>query len=281
MSKDLESVKEIINSEIGKAAVLPAANEAGKIGGIIVESLRHMCLDGIEKFNKKRQYGMEQFEKELSQQISLIAPENLQTPNLRIVGEAIEELKYSIGDDDIRKMFVNLLASASNKKSAESTHISFSKLITQLEPDEAKILDYFNFVKKFSPDNNIRIGKIDIKEKLENGSFRLIINNFSYLNIFPYIKNKKNIELYLSNLKRLNLIEMDSTTIVADERFYLELEEFSENKKMLEDKNRYFALRGMIKLTALGSTFCEFCCDKVVDLIKYELPVSIKKEISI
>lgn len=61
----------------------------------------------------------------------------------QISGPVLDNLKYVEEDSVITEMFLNLLARAIDQERVNEAHPAFTNIISQLSPDEAKILYYF------------------------------------------------------------------------------------------------------------------------------------------
>lgn len=74
---------------------------------------------------------LEEFKTNLEKKMSKIPPEDIKNePNLNIVGPALEALKYTIMEDELRELFENLLASSIDKR--EDVFPGFIDVIRQL-----------------------------------------------------------------------------------------------------------------------------------------------------
>ena len=79
---------------------------------------------------------------ELPKKLSKKKTENIITPDPMVAGPTIEALRFSGCHDDIREMFLNLLATSIDETTANTAHPSFVNIIQQLTSDEAKILKH-------------------------------------------------------------------------------------------------------------------------------------------
>ena len=86
-------------------------------------------------------YFEEQFWDDLATKLQDVPEDERQTPRLSIAGPAMEGLAYSIDEPDLREMYLNLLAGASNTEKAPKVHPSFVEIIRQLSAQEVPILE--------------------------------------------------------------------------------------------------------------------------------------------
>ncbi len=80
--------------------------------------------------------------KSLSERLMQIDESKVQQPANEIAVPSLQRLIY-VGDDNIRKLYIELLAKACDSSLDHSAHPSFLRVIESLSPDEAKILPYF------------------------------------------------------------------------------------------------------------------------------------------
>lgn len=73
--------------------------------------------------------------------------EDLRTPPPNVVVPAIEALRYSASIDELREMFLTLIATSMDATRGESVHPSFVEVLKQLSADEGRILSLF-FMRK-------------------------------------------------------------------------------------------------------------------------------------
>ncbi|MGH1280463.1 DUF4393 domain-containing protein [Bacillus basilensis] len=124
-------------------AVMPVAKKAGST----LSSIWTIAFGGIdiyaEKTQLKRVRSLNQFKDELEQAVSSIPEENIVEPPLHIVGSSLEAAKYYFENDELRKMFANLIAASINSDMASKAHPSFVEIIKQLSPLDAMNLKLF------------------------------------------------------------------------------------------------------------------------------------------
>lgn len=257
-----------INAVIPKVyddAVSPVAKEMGKIGETLVKTISTALLplriliwkgEEIEKAIKE----------DLEKKLINTSEENIQTPDPRIAGPVFEGLRYTIQEKELREMYTSLLANTMKKDMIKYVHPSFAEIIKQLEPDEARILEYLKFAKK--------IAKIDIQSIFETGGYVEIIKNYSKLSSYVDVINKEKIEVYLNNLQRLSLISIPYGIVIANKEVYKELTQrkyilnLKENYEKRGKKIKY--IDGIIELTPYGREFCKCCIDTLGIGIGYD-----------
>ncbi len=78
-----------------------------------------------------------QFQSDLSDKVADVSPEDLVEPPPSVAVPAMQGLSYSLDEPDLKAMYLNLLATATDGRSAGEAHPAFADVIRQLSPDEA------------------------------------------------------------------------------------------------------------------------------------------------
>jgi hypothetical protein len=241
-------------------AVQPVAQEVGKslktIGGVINVALTPIALMvfGFEKIQ-------ENLKSRLEKRLVNIPPENIVTPNLQVVGPLIEKYKYVSEDQDLSQMFINLLANAMDKDKVSKAHPSFVNIISELSPDEAKI------IKALSKKDTLP--KIDIKlqAKKEDGTlesgYHYFATNYTNLPKVAGLAYPELINSYLNNLERIQIISCTSGQFqesFTEKNRYKELEENEYIKNVKKETENTFEMsivHGLIRVTDFGKLFID------------------------
>ncbi|HIZ47329.1 MAG TPA: DUF4393 domain-containing protein, partial [Candidatus Gemmiger excrementavium] len=98
--------------ESAKALVLPAATEAGSFLADLLYHLTGKVHLSAEKKRAKDAYDLKIFKDELAKELSAKPAECLDEPKQQVVGQAFEQAKNCLGEEEIRKMFVRLISNA-------------------------------------------------------------------------------------------------------------------------------------------------------------------------
>ncbi len=167
----------------------------------------------------------------------------------------VEKLGY-VTNEEIRKLYIELLAKASIKGLNNQAHPSFVNIINNLSPDEARLIqtifpsDMIPFIKvrlHLGPDK----GSVDIENPV------VIVSNLS-------LNYPENLGAYISNLVGVGLLEVKEGTYLMNETLYRPHLEYFESKKSHYDsyyrnieksENPYEAEKGLIQITKLGKMF--------------------------
>lgn len=145
-------------------------------------------------------------QKKLSEKLKNIPEDNIITPPINIAGPTIEAMRFTGENDELREMYVNLLASSMNRDTSNNAHPRFLEIIKNLTPDEAKILKYLvdHEVK------TIRVLHIVIGKDVfayytieKNLIFSELINLDYPDNLQPYLDNLSQLGIFMNNLSSI------------------------------------------------------------------------------
>jgi hypothetical protein len=235
-------------------AIQPAAKEIG-VGLQKTVQLALAPISGLVwGFDKIKHF----VETSVAKKLEKVPENQIKTPLPQIAGPALEALKYTGHDEELREMFANLLATSMDEESAKFAHPSFVEIIRQLSSDEAKICRY---LKKHKNACLVNIQEIDKKQK----HFRIVVRNFSNLGQDSACQFPMMIQSYLQNLNRLGIIQFDFEGEPLERKPFEELKNHPEIQRILktiqEDKHEAQIDEGTIILTAFGRMFITACVE--------------------
>ena len=87
-----------------------------------------------------QEYFEEEFAKDLSVKLAEVPDEDLVTPKPSVAAPALHGLGLVFDDTSLKELYLNLLATASNRRRNPGVHPSFAEVIRQLASDEAELL---------------------------------------------------------------------------------------------------------------------------------------------
>lgn len=184
-----------------------------------------------------------------------VPPEQITVAPPEIAMPILEKMGY-VTNEELKNLYIELLAKASIKDLNSQAHPSFVNIINNLSPDEAKLVQYF------IPEDRIPFIKVRLNLANNKGGVDLenpvvIVPNLSLA--FP-----ENIGAYISNLVGVGLLQIKEGTYLTDEANYIPHMEYFESKKsnydviyqaVEKDSNAYEAEKGLIQVTKLGHMF--------------------------
>lgn len=248
MSEDKKSLIELVPDSVDNA-VKNITDKPTQNMGTTFANIWYLVFSAISQDADKRKlkysYALKEFENELKEKISKISEDKLVEPDIQIIAKALEEAKYCIEKDDLRRMFVSLISSSLNSDNYTDVHPLFVHTITYLKPLDVKIL--------FCLTHNISIltfNYLDIKSSSQ------VLSNLGLIGDrkIYFIKDYK--ELYIDFYKNPNALdEYDYINILMCYHpgcldFYEQLQIKYPNYLFIEHR---------IQLTEFGCSFMKVC----------------------
>jgi hypothetical protein len=241
-----------------KDAVQPAAKELGKSLATLAKAI-NVAIAPIAAMV----WGYEQIQTYLSgalaKRLSHIPLEEIITPSPIVAGPVLESLRFAGSVEELREMYANLLAASMNRKTASDVHPSFVDIIKHLTPDEARIMKLFA--------RRLRYPVVDIlaRNETDNKTFtyqaKTVAHNHSLLGKVAKCEIEDNTAVYLDNLCRLGLLEIDEGKLsehdydgIVDEA---ELEGI--RKEVETDGFKVEIRKKLVQITNLGLRFLAIC----------------------
>lgn len=196
-----------------------------------------------------------------AQNLALLPPEQISFNQPRVALQALDEAKFAINEDEIQRLFSNLISASLDKKTSGIAHPAYIEIIKQLQPDEARILRFM-----FNKENHRKghAPTIDIVQQDSEGSNFSVKSIISEVNLIcedACCATPKNSIMYFSNLKRLGLLTPTSGTSFSKEeheRIFL-----SEKTKEICNLNSHLDKvsynSGQYSFTSFGLGFVNSC----------------------
>lgn len=182
-----------------------ATTEAGQALEAVVGLFNNVVLYPIKKANLSFKYKLEEFEKDLKREISKVDSSNIIEPPLSVLGPTLEALKYTFDTNELREMYVNLLAKSMNIETVQLTHPGYVDIIKSMS-----YLDAIIFQKIYKINGPIACSKVQIG--FGNKVYSLAMPNY----FAPSLLNDEDpflVSSSISNLCRLGIINHEINSI--------------------------------------------------------------------
>lgn len=207
-----------------------------------------------EKKRLKYAHDLEIYHRELEEKINQIPEEHYEDPSIQVTAQALENSKYCVSEEELRKMFVNLIGNSMDNRTSPFVHPSFPEMIKQMTPIEAQLISSFKN-NKAQPIANfvVKLPKYQTR-MLENYEF--IMDDGSYS--FSY-------KSAISSLERLGLLSVTFQKHLIDDSLYdkfRNLPYFNHLKQEYGNSSKKHVVdiqKGMCTLTPLGDFFVRAC----------------------
>ncbi|RII98793.1 MULTISPECIES: DUF4393 domain-containing protein [Clavibacter] len=205
----------------------------------------------------KSDYFANVFPQQLAERVAQIPEEHVREPKAYVVVPAVENISNVADEPTLRDLYLNLIAGAMDDRIGESgTHPSFVQVISQLGPDEAAILrsmwraaTVWGVVQLHHYTKGNEDGRF-----LPNGGYKwgFIAPDEDKYYTFD------GISIYLTNWRRLGLINLDMANILTRDGAYEWLEKDDEYISMKAKHGENIrVVRGAVYLTDYGRSFCK------------------------
>ena len=180
----------------------------------------YLVFGGITQAADKRRmkyaHDLELYKQELSRAISSIPEEKRIEPNIQTTAQALENSKYCIESEELRKMFVNLISNSMDNRYIQNVHPSFAEIIKQMSPTDARIL------KTLRPKSILPL--VDyVLENSQNHDYETALSTV-YISSLSDV-SLENASFSISSLERLGIITINKNSFIPNESIYIPYEE--------------------------------------------------------
>jgi len=149
------------------------------------------------------EYFEDTFAQDMAEKMADVPAENIVTPPPNVAIPAIQGLVYTFEEPNLKDLYLNLLATASDDRRSDQAHPAFAEIIKQLSPREAKLLN-----------DVLRVGRAPVARVIfkvfNSGKFVILMTH-----LFPNIdeetgqpKEEPQLPVWVDNWRRLGLIEV-------------------------------------------------------------------------
>jgi hypothetical protein len=251
---ELKEISELIpeetKKEIYKDGVKPTMIEAGKTLSLVPRVVKN-ALAKVEMWCINREFMVKEFELELQKKLEEHKAENIVDADPSIFIPSAQAISYNWDKEDIKQLYLNLMASDMDKTKKSNVHPSFSEVIKQMDSTDVKI---------FTKIYNKQVIPLYVLKKSEEKGTIPILDYLLSDDFYTGVSENKTIKS-LNNLERLKLIEIIDDEYYIDDKIYLPIEN---GKNIIKYKNKFLnkldITKGMIKKTEFGKDFFDVCC---------------------
>ncbi|WP_019408187.1 DUF4393 domain-containing protein [Pseudomonas psychrophila] len=201
--------------------------------------------------DKARVYLKEKFETDLAEAVSDIPPEALTEPKASIAAPVLQGLAFSLDEPDLKSMYLKLLASAMDGRSAETAHPAFVEIIKQSSAQDILLLNYLAHSK------STQIQAIDLYMTVNDKTGKVLGN------IGPFILDSgldySNYMISVDNLLRLGVLKIAPAIAQSyDEIIAANIEGYKRGVH-LGGIESYYAEPKSLQITGFGKSFMINC----------------------
>jgi tetrahydromethanopterin S-methyltransferase subunit G len=247
--KGADKILELVYRDLAQPGVKQVGKAIGSLlglGNTVLIPLRLLNEVAETRFTRH----MEEYRKRLES-----IPENEVVPVDPEIGVPILEKLTYINNETIAEMFVSLLASASSAATLQTVHPSFITIISNISPDEARLVGYFAnntylpWVTVWIITNERGGGYAHWERGVWIGDLELTFES--------------NFGMYILNLVGLGIVEISNEEWLADDEYYAPIvERLDPVLKKLENEQppkEYEVKKGFYRVTPYGTAFIRAC----------------------
>lgn len=261
LSKEVASQSSIVLGKAYDDVAHPALSSLGDTLSLVPRTVA-VILGPWKKWVVNGENNIEEAIRQVDRKMGDVPEDCFCEPAPNVVVPAIQQLSYSYDSQDLRDLYVNLLASSMDKRVSYLVHPSFVSIIGQLTPDEAKMM---SFLSKEPGKDHIPVIDLRVVEDDDmpiKARWRLLCED--YTNVFDAIVQcPENVSLYLNNLERLKLLSGE-TYCYEGEDDYLGIEDSERIRNIKKDITpsdgwRFDCVHHVFRLTPFGKLFIKCC----------------------
>jgi hypothetical protein len=210
---------ELIKAASHNPSVKAAGAELGKAAHTIAKTINVALLPLAAVnfgYEKAREYFETRFSRDMEEKLSRVAEDQIISPKPSVVGYALQGLAFAHDETTLREMYLHLLASAMDSRSASTVHPAFAEVIRQLSPEEAPVL-----CAKLTSEQPAPIVQLRLQYLPVGAGWRLLANHLMEA-IDPATRQPveiQNLTAMIDNWIRLGLVEVSYSQTVASDKY--------------------------------------------------------------
>ncbi|MCK4664689.1 MAG: DUF4393 domain-containing protein [Bacteroidales bacterium] len=264
ISKSLIKIDAKVLELVYKDLAQPSVKKVGKSLSTVL-GLGNTVLLPIKLLNEKAKILYQRHMESYKQKLEYVPIEDIKEVEPEIGVPILENLE-STTNEKLSELYINLLANSSDKKYAKEVHPRFVRIIENIVPDEARILEYldkFRNIHETIPFITLRlhINISHLEIEIQNG-FVDANEKYTILEDNDTLHLPAKTKEYFENLVGLGLINCETSKLIQ-ENSYDELikkqEKYIKEQKQLPHITNVTFLKGYFELTKFGKSFIRAC----------------------
>ena len=244
-------------TEIYHDTLQPSFQEASKTISFFPRVINHL-LSKLDFYLLKSEYQKKELIISLENRLKSVEESKLVAPEPFVAIPALNAYSYSMDNQTLKNLYVNLLANAMNIDTKEFVHPAYVEIIKQMSPNDALVLNEINKMV------NLPILQAIAVDKAEFYTFQTLLSDISILENLNI--NINMIRFFLANLNRLGLIELNRDANISEyESLYKKIESNGIVQNIIATTNidikdyEIKFVRGYAALTPFGENFMSIC----------------------
>jgi Abortive infection alpha len=251
-------VAEVLKAAGDNPQVKEAAGNLGQTALTLTKTINNVLvpLAAINfAFDKARAYFSGKFQQDIAEKAQAIPLEHAVEPKASIAGPTLQGLAFAHEEPNLKEMYLNLLATSMDGRSASLAHPAFVEIIKQLDSEDARLVQ--GVLQSASP-----IPIIQIHRKLKDGSgYNVLVQHLLDLKdlVTDVSVEDPQLPAMIDNWIRLGLVEVDYDTRLTDAVHYSWADQRPEFLRLSQapqpDGAKVEYQRGIMQRTELGKRF--------------------------
>lgn len=216
------------------------------------------ALEPVKKWISGEGYPFDRVVELLEDKLKNTPERLIVSPDGNIAVDAVKYMCYSMENQELRDVYVSLLAAAMNKVARGSVHPAFVQIARELSADEIK------FLRHMAISHSIPV--LSVVFEKENGEELQVVRDFSVVPKIVGCERENYGDLYIENLIRLGLVCKARPLQKLESSEYEPLKsdphvvEYSSDKMVqLYGFDKCKLEESYIDLSILGKSFCAVC----------------------
>jgi len=138
-----DSANSVVNNVLGEST-----KQLGHSGGTLLNFFNNTVLLPLQIYNLSVNFKLEEYKTNLETRLKLIPLDKQVEPKINVIGPTLEALKYNMNEEELKKMFTNLLVNSCNSDYSNRVLPAYVEIIKQISEEDAKFLyqiKYYDF----------------------------------------------------------------------------------------------------------------------------------------
>lgn len=257
LSEERKNVKQELLSQGADTAYMKDAGKNYAKNIAIRQAIVTKMYEKMAKwFGLANEYYGGDFNTDMAEKLKDVPEENLIAPKPSLAAPAMQHLGYSLDEPDLKEMYLNLLATASDDRRSDDVHPSFVEVIKQLNSTEVGLLNHL-----LKPPSGGVLPMVTLKLVEEGHSGWSVLQR----HIMPLLEDNgeelhedPHLATYVENWMRLGLVRVIYTEYATGEEAYGWVEdrpEYVRHVASLTDGQSVEVQKGILQKTPFGEAF--------------------------
>ncbi|MEG0007966.1 MAG: DUF4393 domain-containing protein [Aeromonas sp.] len=253
-------VAEVLKAAGDAPQVKEAAGNLGQTAVTLTKTINNVLLPLAAvnfAFDKAKFYFSSKFQRDLAEKTKKIPPEHIVEPKASIAGPTLQGLAFTHEEPNLRDMYLNLLTTSMDGRSASFAHPAFVEIIKQLDSEEAHLIQ--GVLQASLPHPIVQV----IRTLKDNAGYQLLalhVLNLTRLDTNEPLENKR-LPAMIDNWIRLGLVEVTYGTHLIDTGVYSWADKRPEYLRLIVEPQPAGAKieyeKGVMRCTDLGKRFAQ------------------------